>query len=455
MRQELLDKYNVPVPRYTSYPPANFFESDFNERLYLEAIESSNHQTPEELSFYFHIPFCQKLCHYCGCNSYPYTDQKLTDNYVKALHQEIDLITQHLNPDRRIAQIHFGGGTPSLLQASDIKSLNDHLLSKFEVIESPEIAIECHPGWLDESKWEELTHAGFTRYSIGVQDLDLKVLNAVNRQPSLIPVEEIVSFLHNQNVRVNMDLLYGLPFQTEDSFAETIRKVIDMKPDRLVTFSYAHVPWAFPRQQVLEKAGLPESKEKSRMFEKARQLLLEADYKPIGLDHFVRYDDELYTALQEGQLHRNFQGYCTRRTTGQVYAFGVTGISQLSAAYSQNTKDIQTYIDTIEKGLLPVSKGYKLTTEQQITRKVIETLMCNYQLRWQDIADSFSVSVKEIKSQILYNEKLLETFANDGIIIYDDQKIKMTEDGALFVRNVAASFDPLMKRTDKAFSKPV
>lgn len=318
MKQELLDKYNVPVPRYTSYPPANYFHDGFTSRDYADAIRESNRQQPESVSFYFHIPFCQRLCHYCGCNSYAAPKPEIIDRYVAALHKEIDLILPLLDKKRKVSQIHYGGGTPTFLPVLELKELNAHVSDTFELIENPEKAIECHPGWMTGQDWEKLATAGFNRFSIGIQDFNKQVLQTVHRQAPLLQPEEIVTILRSYGVRINMDFLYGLPHQTEASFAETIEKAVSLKPDRLVTFSYAHVPWAFPRQKVLEKTGLPSGDEKSRMFEAARKILCEADYQPIGLDHFVRKDDELYTALLNGQLHRNFQGYCTRRTTGQV-----------------------------------------------------------------------------------------------------------------------------------------
>lgn len=455
MKQELLDKYNIPVPRYTSYPPANYFHEGFSREQYMKAISESNHQHPQSISFYFHIPFCLRLCHYCGCNSYAAPTQEILQRYIKALHKEIDMVVPLISKERKISQIHYGGGTPTFLPASDLEELNQHVLHQFETIDNPEIAIECHPGWLKESDWEQLIKAGFNRLSIGIQDFNLKVLESVHRQAPLLPIEEIVKILRSHGMRINMDFLYGLPYQTEDSFAETIEKAISLQPDRLVTFSYAHVPWAFPRQKVLEKAGLPSSEEKSKMFETARKILCEADYQPIGLDHFVRKEDELYAALQNGQLHRNFQGYCTRRTTGQVYAFGVTGISQLGTAYVQNTKDILAYIELVESGKLPVSKGYSLSKEEQITREVIEMLMCNYRIDWEELSLQLSMPIEEIKHATCYNENRLQDFANDGLITYNTNLIEMTAEGRLFVRNIAASLDRLMLDTNKSFSKPV
>lgn len=455
MIQDLLQKYNVPVPRYTSYPPANYFNDTFTNKEYEEAILASNQTQPEHISFYIHIPFCRHLCHYCGCNSFPMMKPDVVDNYLSALHKEIDKVINLLSPGRKIAQIHYGGGTPTALPVERLKELNEHLLSGFSPIDQPEIAIECHPGYLDENYWMELTKAGFNRFSLGMQDFNEQVLKTVNRRPSLLPVETIFQILRESNVRINMDFIYGLPHQSEVSFAETISHAAELHPDRLVTFSYAHVPWVNKQQLILEKAGLPASEEKSRMYTAAQNILGNAGYKPIGLDHFVLEDDELYTALLNGQLHRNFQGYCTRRTTGQVYAFGVTGISQLSTAYTQNSKDINEYIERTENGSFAISKGYALNRDEQITREVIEVLMCNYNLNWQELADRLALPVSEVKAATAYNEARLCELANDGIIEFDSQHIQITPEGSLFVRNVAASLDKLMLHSDKTFSKPV
>lgn len=455
MKQDLLKKYNIPVPRYTSYPPANYFNESFDDKKYEIAIDLSNRQEPEHLSFYFHIPFCRRLCHYCGCNSYPVAQPEVTDRYVEALHKEIDMVAKHIDKQRRIAQIHFGGGTPTILPPARLRELVDHLKKNFPAIPDPEIAIECHPGYLTEQFWTGLVAAGFNRVSLGIQDFNETVLKTVNRLPSLMPVEEIVCLLHASGIRVNMDFLYGLPHQTEKNFARTIEKAAGMSPDRLVTFSYAHVPWVNKHQLILEKAGLPSGEEKSKMYETARKILCENSYFPIGLDHFVQKNDELYTALQNGQLYRNFQGYCTRRTTGQVYAFGVTGISQLSGAYAQNSKDIIGYIERIENGQFATAKGYALSKQEQITREVIEALMCNYRIDWKDLSERLDIPVRDIKNETAYDEQRLQEFADDGIIEFDTDHIRMTSEGTLFVRNVAASLDRLMLHSDKSFSKPV
>ena len=451
----LIDKYNVSVPRYTSYPPANYFRAMQPEE-YIDAVCRSNDEGTSLISFYLHMPFCKRLCHYCGCNSYilPRTGDTVA-RYLDAIHKEIDIVTANLDKNRPISQIHFGGGSPTAMPASVLKEINDHLLSLFPTIEKPEIAVECHPGYLTEQDWIALTESHFNRFSIGVQDIDTKVLETVGRTPSNLPLEEIMTILRSAGATVNMDFLFGLPYQTPASFAKNIEKAILLHPDRLVTFSYGHVPWVFKRQQVLEKHGLPATEEKQKMYEEAADMLHAAGYKSIGLDHFVLPDDELYKALEVGLLYRNFQGYCTRRTTGQVYAFGATGISQLDSTYAQNTKDIQEYIDTTLNGTLTTRKGYALTPQERIAKEVIERLMCNYRLNWNEIASTMQISVEEVKAALHYDETRLNDMAADGLFEKTESGIEMTKVGHPFVRNVAAALDPLMQNTDKKFSKPI
>ncbi|MBR5764110.1 MAG: oxygen-independent coproporphyrinogen III oxidase [Bacteroidaceae bacterium] len=444
MRQNIIDKYNIPVPRYTSYPPANYFGT-LGQTEYIEAVKLSNTDENRNLSFYFHMPFCRHLCHYCACNSYAMGNSAKVNEYIDALHKEIDLLLPHIDKDRRISQIHYGGGTPTAMPAQILKELNQHLLSHFGTIDKPEIAIECHPGYLTLNDWSSLVDAGFTRFSIGVQDFDEKVLKAVNRRPTLEPIEEIFALLHETEANINLDFLYGLPYQTVESFSSTIERAIALQPDRLVTFSYAHVPWLKKQQLILEKYGLPSVQTKETMFETSAQLLQKAGYVRVGMDHFVRPHDELYTALCQHRLHRNFQGYCTLRTTAQVYAFGVTGISQLSTAYAQNTKDIDEYISSVNDGILPIRKGYTLTAEQQLIRTAIDDLMCNYAV----------TLTPEQKAAVNFDTERLAEMQNDGIININENTIKMTEASSPLVRNVAALLDPLMQNTSKTFSKPI
>ncbi len=444
LKQHIVSKYNIPVPRYTSYPPANYF-GDITEATYKEVLSLSNTSSDNHISFYLHMPFCRHLCHYCACNSYPMRSASDVASYIQAVHKEIDLLAPLLDHNRQVSQIHYGGGSPTSIAPSVIHSLNQHILSIFPAIDNPEVAIECHPGYLSLSDWEGLLKAGFSRFSIGIQDFDERVLKTVNRRPSLENINDIFKVLRGGGASVNLDFLYGLPGQTADSFCCSIEKAITLEPDRLVMFSYAHVPWLKKQQLILEKAGLPASDEKERMFDNAAKLLLSAGYVRVGMDHFVRPDDELYTALKSGQLHRNFQGYCTRRTTAQVYALGVTGISQLETAYAQNTKNIDEYISDIDSGRLPIRKGYVLNKNEQIVRTVIDTLMCNYAVTLTD----------EMRGAVNYDESRLKEMEADGIISIQGNTLRLIHESSPFVRNVAALLDPLMLHTNKSFSKPI
>jgi oxygen-independent coproporphyrinogen-3 oxidase len=450
----LLHKYNLPLPRYTSYPPANCFTEAFTAQAYDAALEASNATAPDLLSFYIHLPFCRHLCHYCGCNAFALKPGQ-AGRYVAALHREMDRMIARIDPHRRIAQIHYGGGTPTLLPVHVLRELNAHLLEAFPVIEEPEIAIECHPGYLTETDWLLLAEAGFNRFSLGIQDFDEDVLKAVNRRPSLVPLEVIFGLLRRNHAGINLDFLYGLPRQTGASFTQALLRAVELQPDRLVTFSYAHLPHLHRRQLVLEKQGLPTPDEKRRMYDGGRAVLLRAGYKAIGMDHFVRESDELYAALQNRLLHRNFQGYCTRRTTGQVYAFGATAISQLAGAYAQNSKEVEDYMTRIETGWATV-RGYRLDSDERIAREVIESLLCNFQLDWAELSARLSLPVSRIRQATAYDPERLRAFAEDGIVTFDEHQIRITDRGALFVRNVAASLDRRMLHpSGKIFSKPI
>ncbi len=451
---KLIEKYNVPVPRYTSYPPANFFTQDFDNEKYIQSLEVSNTEWPENISIYIHIPFCPKLCHYCGCNTHLTRSTEKMREYVEAVKKEILMVKKYIHPDRKVSQVHWGGGTPNSLPGEMVKEIMDVIHKNFTFIPRPEIAMECHPALLDKNYIDILVNSGFNRFSLGIQDFNEKVLKNVNRDASVIPVEELVAMIRNhKNTSVNLDFIYGLPYQNVESFTETITRAAEISPDRLVTFSYAHVPWVKKAQKILEKKGLPEANEKLAMFEAGFRILTENGYKPIGLDHFAKSNDELSIALENRKLHRNFQGYCTRETTGQVYAFGSTGISQLESAYAQNAKHTNTYIDKINAGNFTVEKGYALNKNEKIIKHVINEIMCNYFVSWTEAAEKFNVSADEIKSTVSFNEEDLTEFVSDGLIKLNTNEVAVLDLGKFFVRNIAGSFDPNLKTTTKKFSK--
>ena len=456
INRELIQKYSNPVPRYTSYPPANYFKEGFTHQKSFSYIEQSNNWEPENISIYIHIPFCHKLCFYCGCNSCPLAKQEDVIRYINSVKKEINLVIPLLSKDRKISQIHYGGGTPNSIDVKYLQEINKLFFDNFSFIDQPEIAIECHPGYLDITYVEELKKAGFNRFSLGIQDLNPEVLKKVNRTPSQLPVQDLMDAIKDgTQAAINLDFIYGLPGQTPENFSRTVLESVNLKPDRMVTFSYAHVPWVNKNQLILEKKGLPVAEAKTDMFENAYNLLTSNGYRMIGMDHYVQDSDELNIAQQNGQLHRNFQGYCTRRTTGQVYAFGVSAISQLHKVYIQNTKSIEHYIQLLSEDWLPVIKGYELSDNELITRDAIAELMCNKVLDINSITNDAGLVNKKTNPVLVYNEKKLSIFEQDGILELKDGIIKISDDGNLFIRNVAAALDPLMISNNKQFSKSV
>jgi oxygen-independent coproporphyrinogen-3 oxidase len=453
----LLRKYNVGVPRYTSYPPANHFREDFREEDFIEILKKSNTGKPENIAIYVHIPFCKRICFYCGCNSCLIGKGSLVAPYIEALKDEIALVSQFIDEKRLVSQVHYGGGTPNSIGFSLLKSINDFLSSHFSFIPDPEIAIECDPSNIDMNYVDNLLSAGFNRLSFGLQDFNTDVLRKVNRKPPAIPPDKLLEHIksRNNNAGVNFDFIYGLPGQSVESFTHTMQTAAEIRPDRLVTFSYAHVPWIKKHQLILEKRGLPLPQEKTNMFLAAYEILTQSGYVPVGLDHFVLPSDDLFIALGKGSLHRNFQGYCTRRTTGQVYAFGVTAISQLADGYSQNTKDMNKYLSSIKSGKIPVEKGYVLSDAQQLAKAVITDLMCNKKVRFSEVASNHDTSVKEVLEAVKKDDKLLDDLEKDGLITHTFDEISVTETGSFFIRNVAASLDKEYKESVNTYSKPV
>lgn len=453
----LLKKYDLPVPRYTSYPPANYFNNDFGKEQYSEMLTLSNLQKPESISLYIHIPFCNKICFYCGCNACNIGDGHMVKPYIEALKKEISMVAMHLDKRRKVTQIHYGGGTPNAIPAEVIQELNQFLFETFTFSEDAEIAIEAHPAYLDETYIKKLGQAGFNRYSLGIQDFDIEVLKTVNRAPATIPIHELMKMIRTNAPKsaINLDFIYGLPLQTPESFEYTIKKAIELNPDRLVTFSYAHVPWVKKQQKILEKSGLPSPEQKIKMFLAAHSSLLKKNYTAIGLDHYVKPTDELAIAVNSNQLHRNFQGYATRRTTGQVYAFGASAISQTESGYAQNTKDTQHYIDTISKGVFATEKGLKVSPEQIKVREIITHVMCNKQLNWAHMAERLNNTPEELKALTKPNATQFDVFTTDNLIESNPDGFTVTETGALFIRNIAAALDPAYKEQQNNYSQSI
>ncbi|MBK8805390.1 MAG: oxygen-independent coproporphyrinogen III oxidase [Bacteroidales bacterium] len=456
LTKELLLKYNIQGPRYTSYPPATFFHDAFTASDYQNAIIESNNQDPSNISLYIHIPFCHKLCHFCGCHSIALNNQeKQIDDYIKALIKEIVNVSNFISKDRKVTQIHWGGGTPHSITETKIAEIMNVIHNQFTVATDAEIAMECNPAYTDMNFFALLKTIGFNRISLGIQDFNPEVLKKVNRDSPKISIKEIVSFLQNNNIGVNLDLIYGLPGQTVQDFFYSLEQSSEIKPDRIVTFSYAHVPWMKKSQKYLEKFEIPDPTEKFMMLLKAYDFFVSKNYIPIGMDHFALANDELSVALLNKKLHRNFQGYSTKDRTGQVYAFGVSGISQLSHVYAQNTKDTTQYIADISKNGLSIERGYLLTPDEIIIRDVITEVMCNNYLNLKTIASLHNVTSEHIKKIIRFNPDNFIELIEDGLITLNNEELTVSELGRFFIRNVAMMLDPKHESTENRYSKTV
>ncbi|MBN2637661.1 MAG: oxygen-independent coproporphyrinogen III oxidase [Bacteroidales bacterium] len=456
MNLEIFKKYNKPGPRYTSYPPATFFQGGFTADAYIVQIERSNQDEPQNLSFYVHIPFCPRLCHFCGCNTGVSQKEEVIRRYVDAIIKEIKTVSQYIDPSRKVSQIHWGGGTPNSIDLSYVEEIMAAFSERYEFLDDAEVAMECHPAYLDFADIDKLANAGFNRISLGVQDFDSKILKLVNRAPSKHPIDELVRYMHEKGFRgINLDLIYGLPGQTPESFVKNVEQAIEVSPDRLATFSYAHVPWVKAAQKILEKHGLPGPDEKLRMFQNGHNLLTEAGYVAIGMDHYAKADDDLSIALKNKTLHRNFQGYATRKTTGQVYGFGSSSISQLWGSYVQNIKTYPEYIEVIEKQGLAPDKAYILKQDEQITREVITEIMCNGEMDFENVGSRFKTSADQIKEVVKFSAEKLQEFIDDNLVAIKGNKVEVFREGFFIVRNIAMTFDPLLKETEGMYSKTI
>ncbi len=454
--KQLFQKYNVPVPRYTSYPPATSFRTGFENEIYIEQIKLSNSSEPENISIYIHIPFCTQRCHFCGCNTTFYQSEEKINRYVESIVKEINFIAQYIDKQRLVTQVSWGGGTPNSIDMKYIKRIMDVLKDKFSFADFAEIAIECSPAYLDFKDVDTLAETGFNRISLGIQDFHIEVLNAINRLPPKHDASEMLRYMKAKGFRgLNLDLVYGLPLQTPELFDENIRRVTELQPDRIATFSYAHVPWFNPAQKLLDKYKFPTADEKLQMLVSTIHLLSENGYEVIGMDHFARKDDELAIAKQNKMLHRNFQGYNTRKTTGQVYAFGASGISQLDGCFTQNLKQIDQYIEAVETNHLAVERGYVLTKEEIMIRDTINEIMCNGYINFNEIATKHHLTVEGFLRITRFDPTKISDLLNDKLVELTDIDLKVTPAGMLIVRNVAVAFDPEFSAGSGKFSTTI
>jgi len=455
--QDFINKYNTPGPRYTSYPPATAFSTDFSNDDLKKAFIKSNEQHPNNISIYIHIPFCPHQCSFCGCTTIIGQGKTMIERYVEALILEINNGADLIDTDNRVVtQVHWGGGTPNSIPYRFIGEIMETIHKRFKFHPNAEVAIECSPAYLSLSQADKLKSFGFNRVSLGIQDFNTDVLDLVNRKHPKVPVKEMVAKFHSLGFSgINLDLIYGLPLQTTESFLDTVQKAIDCNPDRIVTFSYAHVPWVKAYQSRLEKAGLPAPEVKMDMFIQSLNLLNENGYVSIGMDHYAKKSDLISIALGEKKLHRNFQGYCTVETTGQVYGFGASSISQTEGAYIQNIKNTGEYIKQIHENDFAVERGYSLSKTEQIRKQVINEIMCNCYLDFNNIAKEFGKTVAEIKEIVEFSPSKFKEFIEDDLLTLTDDTISVHAKGMLIVRNIAMKLDPALKLANNKFSKTV
>jgi len=453
---QFLEKYNKTGPRYTSYPPATSFNNEFNQTDYIQALIQSNEDEPKNISIYIHIPFCPQLCFFCGCNTSAFESAAKIRRYIDCVLKEIDTVTGYLDKTRVVTQIHWGGGTPNSINFDYLEEIIEKIKSGFKLSENCEIAIECSPAYLDMEDIDRLSHIGFNRISLGIQDFSDEVLKAINRRPSKHPLEQVVQrIIANKFHGFNFDLVYGLPLQTIESFRVNIEKAIKLSPDRIVTFSYAHVPWVNARQNNIDESTMPSPEDKLNMLLMAYEMLTQHGYEAIGMDHFAKPSDDLAIAKHKRSLHRNFQGYCTRDTTGQVVAFGSSAITQLWGSYAQNIKNLDHYMEAIESTGLATERGYSMSMEETVIREVINEIMCNGHLNFKELAKRLKTTADEIKRITGYDPSGFVSLEKDGLLEVTDDGIQVSVDGMFVVRNIAMLFDPFLNTQGTHFSKTV
>ena len=442
---DLVRRYNQPGPRYTSYPTAPHFAEAYGPSDFAEDLQAKGAETP--LSLYLHLPFCQSLCYYCGCHMKVTHDRDRIARYLSALKQEIDLVAEHLDRSRPVVQIHWGGGTPTYLTAEQIHDLGKALQARFRVADDAEISLEADPRTLTEAKVEAATAVGFNRMSLGVQDVNRTVQEAINRVQPIEQIEDAVRWARRHGIQgINFDLVYGLPHQTPDRFANTMDATERLGPDRIALYSYAHVPSIKKHQRVLDEDALPAPEVKLRLFNQGvERLTQKGPYRFIGMDHFARPDDPLARAQDRGTLHRNFQGYSTR-AGAEVVAFGVSGISQFEGAYAQNVKPLPAYYDRLDEGRLLPYRGYRLTPEDRLRRHVIMQLMCHFRIDKAAVESQFEIDFDATFSAALDRLRPMEA---DGLVTLSPGAIQVRPVGRFLVRNVAMAFDAYWAHDDE------
>ncbi|MEM5491578.1 oxygen-independent coproporphyrinogen III oxidase [Hoeflea sp. AS16] len=435
MQKDFILKHGGPAPRYTSYPTAPHFHTGIDGDVYARWLRQL---TPgQTLSLYIHIPWCDRLCWFCGCNTKQTLKYEPLKTYLTALENEMETISGLVDPGCRVTALHLGGGSPTMLHPEDMVALNNMLRSRFNFDPDAEISVEMDPNDLTAEKYDALAEIGLTRASIGVQDFDEQVQKAINREQTFEQTREVVEQVRARGVKsVNCDVLYGLPHQTRNSVDRTIKQVLTLEPDRIALFGYAHVPWMKTHQKMIDESVLPDLTERFAQMNRAASSLTSAGYTAIGIDHFALPGDSLAIAAASGTMRRNFQGY-TSDTAGALIGMGASSIGQLPQGYIQNQPSTGEYQRQANLGQLPVVRGFELSTEDRIRARIIELLMCDFAFSFATIRHEFGGEAENILDEAEY----LAGCDTDGMIGFSGGLFQITPKGQPFVRSIASAFD--------------
>jgi len=454
--KDLIRRYDTFGPRYTSYPTAVQFTTDYDDEDYRSWVKYSNEDPiPSPLSLYLHIPFCDTICYYCGCSKVITKDKSKAAPYIKLLKQEIKLQGSLFANDREVTQIHWGGGTPTFLSDEEIHEIIECVRENFNVAagDQVEFGIEVDPRTVDQQRLKNLHDMGFNRISFGVQDFDPAVQEAVNRVQSTAEIKQHIDDAHNFDYQsINIDLMYGLPKQTVDSFTQTLDTTIELNPDRLAVYNYAHLPEMFKPQRRIDEAELPSAEEKLNIMQLCIDKLQDAGYVYIGMDHFAKKTDSLVKAQQEGSLHRNFQGYSTHADCDMI-AMGITAISRVGDNYSQNVRTIEEYESYLKQNKIPIFRGIELEADDVLRREIINQLMCNNSLDIEKLEHRWRIDFNSYFKTSLEN---LQQMADDGLLEMSKTRLTITTTGRLLARSICMQFDRyLQEKNTNRFSRVI
>ncbi len=450
---DLIRSYDKSGPRYTSYPTAVQFSSEFTADDYKKQIELSN-ASKDNLSLYFHIPFCDTICYYCGCNKIVTKNRKRAEPYLERLYKEIELQAGYFDNKRAVTQLHWGGGTPTFISHQQMQQLMDVTQQHFNLLsdDSGEYSIEIDPREANEDTIALLRKLGFNRMSLGVQDFNPEVQKAVNRIQSFAETQEVIVAARDSGFHsISIDLIYGLPHQTVASFTDTLQTIIELNPDRLSIFNYAHLPEMFKTQRQINADDIPAPQVKLEILQQAIQQLAAAGYVYIGMDHFAKPDDELAIAQNKHNLYRNFQGYSTHADCDLV-GLGITSIGKVANCYSQNVKTMDEYYALIDNNQLPVFRGIELNKDDLLRREVINQLICHYYLDFTKIEAQFEISFTDYFAGEL---KQIQRMQQDGLLVLGETEITVQPIGYLLIRNICMVFDRYLGDAKNRFSRVI